>query len=241
MVYENNWESLNSRKVPEWFGKAKFGIFIHWGLYSIPGYAPKKDYVVNGENEGGVHIDTGGDPTMDARPVIHMGEFEYNTNGGYDSANGIGILVEGDIESSGLIVEDGYVNLTGESESCSSSTGGGRVELFSETVKLTTWNDPCEGDTFVNTLGFNKDGLNVEIDDLEGDFKNFSVNKDGLTFDGSRVVTEQILGEHDELVKVDENGNAEATAIYVGDYLIVTKDGVYRVGRDEFAETYQLA
>ena len=31
MKYENNWESLNSRKVPEWFGKAKFGIFIHWG------------------------------------------------------------------------------------------------------------------------------------------------------------------------------------------------------------------
>ncbi len=44
MIYENNWESLNSRKVPEWFGKAKFGIFIHWGLYSIPAYAPIKDY-----------------------------------------------------------------------------------------------------------------------------------------------------------------------------------------------------
>ena len=43
-MYENNWESLNSRKVPEWFGKAKFGIFIHWGLYSIPAYAPIKDY-----------------------------------------------------------------------------------------------------------------------------------------------------------------------------------------------------
>ena len=44
MKFENNWESLNSRKVPEWFGKAKFGIFIHWGLYSIPAYAPVKDY-----------------------------------------------------------------------------------------------------------------------------------------------------------------------------------------------------
>ncbi len=45
----------------------------------------------------------------------------------------------------------------------------------------------------------------------------------------------------DEWMKTDENGNAEATAIYVGDYLIVTNEGVYRVGRDEFAETYQLA
>ncbi len=43
-MYENNWESLNSRPVPEWFADAKFGIFIHWGLYSVPAYAPKKDY-----------------------------------------------------------------------------------------------------------------------------------------------------------------------------------------------------
>ncbi len=43
-MYENNWESLNSRKVPEWFSKAKFGVFIHWGLYSVPAYAPPTDY-----------------------------------------------------------------------------------------------------------------------------------------------------------------------------------------------------
>ena len=43
-MYENNWDSLNSRKVPDWFGKAKFGIFIHWGLYSVPAFAPVKDY-----------------------------------------------------------------------------------------------------------------------------------------------------------------------------------------------------
>ena len=31
------WESLRDHyRVPEWFNQAKFGIFIHWGLYSIP-------------------------------------------------------------------------------------------------------------------------------------------------------------------------------------------------------------
>lgn len=188
-------------------------------------YAPKKDYVVNGTNENGIHVEMG--DTMTLRPVIHMGEFEYNTNGGYDSANGVGILVEEDIESSGLIVESGYVKLIGESESCSSSTGGGSVELFSETVKLTTWNDPCEGDTFLNTLRFNKDGLNVEIDDLDGGFKNFYLNKDGLTFDDSRVVTEQILGEHDELVRVDENGIVNKDEITIGTFEI-KNDKLYR-------------
>lgn len=43
-MYENNWESLNSRPVPEWFGEAKFGIFIHWGLYSVPAFTRKGDY-----------------------------------------------------------------------------------------------------------------------------------------------------------------------------------------------------
>ncbi len=43
-MYENNWDSLNKRKVPEWFGKAKFGIFIHWGLYSVPAFANHGDY-----------------------------------------------------------------------------------------------------------------------------------------------------------------------------------------------------
>lgn len=44
MHYENNWESLNSRPVPEWFADAKFGIFIHWGLYSVPAYTQKGAY-----------------------------------------------------------------------------------------------------------------------------------------------------------------------------------------------------
>ena len=44
MRYENNWASLNTRPVPSWFEDAKFGIFIHWGLYSVPAYAPKGCY-----------------------------------------------------------------------------------------------------------------------------------------------------------------------------------------------------
>ena len=44
MMYENNWASLNARPVPDWFGKAKFGIFIHWGLYSVPGYTGRGQY-----------------------------------------------------------------------------------------------------------------------------------------------------------------------------------------------------
>lgn len=38
--YQENWESLDTRMTPDWWQDAKFGIFIHWGLYSVPAYAP---------------------------------------------------------------------------------------------------------------------------------------------------------------------------------------------------------
>src|SRR5947209_19715973 len=37
--YEADWKSLDARPIPEWYTRAKFGIFIHWGLYSVPAYA----------------------------------------------------------------------------------------------------------------------------------------------------------------------------------------------------------
>ncbi|MCB0631096.1 MAG: alpha-L-fucosidase [Lewinella sp.] len=42
--YEANWESLDKRPVAGWFEDAKFGIFIHWGLYSVPSWSPKGTY-----------------------------------------------------------------------------------------------------------------------------------------------------------------------------------------------------
>ncbi len=36
--YSADWASLYEMQVPEWFPKAKFGIFIHWGLYSVPAH-----------------------------------------------------------------------------------------------------------------------------------------------------------------------------------------------------------
>ena len=38
------WDSLNRRPYPQWFSDAKLGIFVHWGLYSVPAYAGKEGY-----------------------------------------------------------------------------------------------------------------------------------------------------------------------------------------------------
>jgi len=43
-TYEPRWESLDTRPCPEWFQDAKFGIFIHWGLYSVPSWGKVGEY-----------------------------------------------------------------------------------------------------------------------------------------------------------------------------------------------------
>ncbi len=54
--YEATLESLNRHPLPQWYADAKLGIFIHWGLYSVPGWAPlahpghdfaSQDYITN--------------------------------------------------------------------------------------------------------------------------------------------------------------------------------------------------
>jgi alpha-L-fucosidase len=37
--FKPEWSSLTAVKTPAWFQDAKFGIFIHWGVYSVPGFA----------------------------------------------------------------------------------------------------------------------------------------------------------------------------------------------------------
>jgi alpha-L-fucosidase len=36
--FRPDWESLQKYQEPEWYRDAKFGIFIHWGLYSVPAF-----------------------------------------------------------------------------------------------------------------------------------------------------------------------------------------------------------
>ena len=37
--YEPTWDSVSSHTLPQWYDDCKLGIFIHWGLYSVPAWA----------------------------------------------------------------------------------------------------------------------------------------------------------------------------------------------------------
>lgn len=53
--YEPTWASVDSRPLPSWFDEAKVGIFLHWGVFSVPSFGSEwfwsfwqsksKDYV----------------------------------------------------------------------------------------------------------------------------------------------------------------------------------------------------
>jgi len=52
MEYIANKKSLKQHKVPEWFHDAKLGIFIHWGLYSVPAFAITGLDLIESEKRG---------------------------------------------------------------------------------------------------------------------------------------------------------------------------------------------
>lgn len=39
--YTGTWKSIRRHQVPQWYHDCKFGIFVHWGIYSVPAYAPR--------------------------------------------------------------------------------------------------------------------------------------------------------------------------------------------------------
>lgn len=61
--YQDSWASLSGHPVPAWYQNAKFGIFIHWGIYSVPAYSyewyPRHMYIP-GRKEYEHHVKTYG-------------------------------------------------------------------------------------------------------------------------------------------------------------------------------------
>lgn len=37
-AYLSNWKNLDTRPLPKWYDEAKIGIYIHWGVYSVPSF-----------------------------------------------------------------------------------------------------------------------------------------------------------------------------------------------------------
>ena len=61
--YKDTWDSLAKHKTPQWFLDAKFGIFIHWGIYSVPAFGSEwysRNMYIEGSPEFEHHVKTYG-------------------------------------------------------------------------------------------------------------------------------------------------------------------------------------
>ena len=58
LPYKPSWNSLGRHATPEWFKDAKFGIYTHWGGYSVPAKGPNGSwYPHNMYREGNPQFD----------------------------------------------------------------------------------------------------------------------------------------------------------------------------------------
>lgn len=61
--FQDNWNSLSQYRLPDWYRDAKFGIFIHWGLYSVPAFGSEwysRNMYIQGSREYEHHLKTYG-------------------------------------------------------------------------------------------------------------------------------------------------------------------------------------
>ena len=61
--YQATWQSLETYQTPDWFRDAKFGIFIHWGVYSVPAFGSEwypRNMYQQGSDEFKHHVATYG-------------------------------------------------------------------------------------------------------------------------------------------------------------------------------------
>lgn len=83
--YKNDWNSLADYQVPKWYRDAKFGIFIHWGIYSVPAFGSEwysRNMYIQGSPEYEHHIKTYGPHKdfgyKDFIPMFKAEQFDSN-------------------------------------------------------------------------------------------------------------------------------------------------------------------
>jgi alpha-L-fucosidase len=67
--YAPTWNSLKTHRTPQWFQEAKFGIYTHWGVYSVPAHGPNATWYPHymyreGTPQHAYHVQTYGDPSQ---------------------------------------------------------------------------------------------------------------------------------------------------------------------------------
>ena len=75
--YKATWESLDSHKMPAWYDDAKIGLSMHWGVYSVPAWAPRENGISYAEWYGNKMHDEK-NPTVAYHAAKYGADFTYD-------------------------------------------------------------------------------------------------------------------------------------------------------------------
>lgn len=135
--YKPAWDSLKQHTTPEWFEDAKFGIYLHWGIYSVPAFGnewyPHRMYV-NVEHRKGnyyeYHKTHFGDPSefgyKDFIPMFKAENFKAN--------RWAGLFKKAGAKFAGLVVEhhDGFAMWDSDLTSWDAADMGPKRDIVNE-------------------------------------------------------------------------------------------------------------
>lgn len=135
--YKEAWDKISNNKIPEWIIDAKFGIYTHWGVYSIPGFADNTyvRYMYDKRNPRGVyqhHLENYGKP----EEYGYTKFVEQFTAEDYNAKDMLELMIDSGAKFGGLgtVHHDGFLMWDSEINRWNAGKMGPKRDLYGEFV-----------------------------------------------------------------------------------------------------------
>jgi len=135
--FQSNWESLSGQQIPLWVKDAKFGVYTHWGVYSVPAHGGP-DYVRNLYE--GSKTDAKGVLSYHTKKYGPLDEFGYKdfipmfTAPKFNADEWVGLMHEAGARFGGicLVHHDGFLLWDSKVNRWNSANMGPKRDIFGE-------------------------------------------------------------------------------------------------------------
>ena len=169
--FEGSWDSLSKQPIPEWLKDAKFGVYTHWGVYSVPAHGGP-DYVKN--LYGGPKTDSKGVYEYHVKKYGEIKDFGYTdfipmfTAPKFNADEWVGLMHEAGAKFGGicLVHHDGFCLWDSKHTKWNSKNMGPKRDIYGEIAKAVRKYDDMKllatfhhGRTFGYATGFMKQGM----------------------------------------------------------------------------------